>query len=227
MWNWYYKTYIPTILLEPGSQIFLDATYNEGQLHIDLPSYTSAGQIIFTDLDNQVMNLSNASLALNNLIFINEDTLANIKAYTFASLGESIDSVFSINLNLNTKRDYHQNIQARFYDNEGKEILHGSTVLKITPIPNHYALSQNYPNPFNPFTSIQFELPEEAYTQIAIYDLLGREMIKLVNDRFSAGYHEVTWNGKDSFGRTIPSGMYLYRMETNSFTNTKKLVFLK
>ena len=227
MWNWYYKTYIPTILLEPGSQIFLDATYNKGQLHIDLPSYTSAGQIIFTDLDNQVMNLSNASLALNNLIFINEDTLANIKAYTFASLGESIDSVFSINLNLNTKRDYHQNIQARFYDNEGKEILHGSTVLKITPIPNHYALSQNYPNPFNPFTSIQFELPEEAYTQIAIYDLLGREMIKLVNDRFSAGYHEVTWNGKDSFGRTIPSGMYLYRMETNSFTNTKKLVFLK
>ena len=52
-------------------------------------------------------------------------------------------------------------------------------------------------------------------------------MIKLVNDRFSAGYHEVIWNGKDSFGRTIPSGMYLYRMETNSFTNTKKLVFLK
>ena len=86
MWNWYNKTYITTILLEPGSQIFLDATYNKGQLHIDLPSYTSAGQIIFTDLDNQVMNLSNASLALNNLIFINEDTLANIKAYTFASL---------------------------------------------------------------------------------------------------------------------------------------------
>ena len=124
-------------------------------------------------------------------------------------------------------QDNSKFLDKEFYDNEGKEILHGSTVLKITPIPNHYALSQNYPNPFNPFTSIQFELPEEAYTQIAIYDLLGREMIKLVNDRFSAGYHEVTWNGKDSFGRTIPSGMYLYRMETNSFTNTKKLVFLK
>jgi len=227
MWNWYYKTYIPTILLEPGSQIFLDATYNEGQLHIDLPLYTSAGQIIFTDLDNQVMNLSEPSLSLNNLVFVNEDTLARIKAYTFASLGESMDSVFSIKLNLNTKRDYLQNMQARFYDNEGKEILHGSTILKITPIPDRYALGQNYPNPFNPLTSIQFELPEESYTQIAIYDLLGREVIQLINKTYTAGYHKVIWNGKDSFDRTIPSGMYLYRMETNGFSRTRKLVFLK
>ncbi len=110
MWNWYYKTYIPTNLLEPGNQIFLDATYREGQLQIDLPSYTSAGQIIFTDLDNQVMKLSEASSAFNNLVFVNEDSLARLKAYTFASLGENIDSVFSINLNLNSKKDYHQNM---------------------------------------------------------------------------------------------------------------------
>ena len=159
--------------------------------------------------------------------FVNEDTLARIKAYTFASLGESMDSVFSINLILNSKNDYHQNMQVRFYDNDGKEILHGSTILIITPIPNRYALGQNYPNPFNPSTTIQFELPEESYTQIAIYDLLGRELIQLVNEIYTAGYHEVIWNGKDSFDRTIPSGMYLYRMETNGFIRTRKLVFLK
>ena len=227
MWNWYYKTYIPTNLLEPGNQIFLDATYRDGQLQIDLPLYTSAGQIIFTDLDNQVMKLSEASSAFNNLVFVNEDSLARLKAYTFASLGENTDSVFSINLNLNSKKDYHQNMQVRFYDKVGKEILHGSTILKITPIPNQYALVQNYPNPFNPSTTIQFELPEESYTQIAIYDLLGRELIQLVNEIYTAGYHKVIWNGKDSFGRTIPSGMYLYRMDTNGFSNTRKLVFLK
>jgi hypothetical protein len=227
MWNWYYKTYMPANLLEPGNQIFLDATYRDGQLQIDLPLHTSAGQIIFTDLDNQVMKLSEASSVFNNLVFVNEDSLARIKAYTFASLGENIDSVFSINLKLNSKKDYHQNMQVRFYDNDGKEILHGSTILKITPIPNQYALGQNYPNPFNPSTTIQFELPEESYTQIAIYDLLGRELIQLVNEICTAGYHEVIWNGKDSFGRTIPSGMYLYRMDTNGFSSTRKLVFLK
>jgi hypothetical protein len=218
---------MPANLLEPGNQIFLDATYRDGQLQIDLPLHTSAGQIIFTDLDNQVMKLSEASSVFNNLVFVNEDSLARIKAYTFASLGENIDSVFSINLKLNSKKDYHQNMQVRFYDNDGKEILHGSTILKITPIPNQYALGQNYPNPFNPSTTIQFELPEESYTQIAIYDLLGRELIQLVNEICTAGYHEVIWNGKDSFGRTIPSGMYLYSMNTNGFSSTRKLVFLK
>jgi len=227
MWNWYYNTYIPTNLLDPGNQIFLDATYRNGQLQIDLPSFTSAGQITFTDLDNQIMKLSEATNAFNNLVFVNEDTLARLKTYTFASLGENIDSVFSISLDLNSRKDYHQNMQARFYDIDGKEILHGSTILKIIPIPNQYALGQNYPNPFNPLTTIQFELPEESYTQIAIYDLLGRELIQLVSKIFTAGYHEVIWNGKDSFGRTIPSGMYLYRMNTNGFSSTRKLVFLK
>jgi hypothetical protein len=173
------------------------------------------------------MKLSEATNAFNNLVFVNEDTLARLKTYTFASLGENIDSVFSISLDLNSRKDYHQNMQARFYDIDGKEILHGSTILKIIPIPNQYALGQNYPNPFNPSTTIQFELPEESYTQIAIYDLLGRELIQLVSKIFTAGYHEVIWNGKDSFGRTIPSGMYLYRMNTNGFSSTRKLVFLK
>ena len=227
MWNWYYSTYIPTYLVDTGNQIFLDATYHNGQLKIDLPPFTSAGQITFTDLDNQIMELSEVKNTSNNLVFVNEDTLSFIKTYTFASLGENIDSVFSITLDLNSKKDYYQEMQARFYDIDGKEILHGSTILKIIPIPNQYALGQNYPNPFNPSTTIQFQLPEESYTQIAIYDLLGRELIQLVNEIYSAGYHEVIWNGKDTFGRTIPSGMYLYRMDTNGFSSTRKLVFLK
>ena len=227
MWNWYYKTYIPTNLLDPGNQIFLDAAYRDGKLQIDLPLHTSAGQIIFTDLENQIMELSQVVSSLNNLVFINEDTLSRFKAYTFASLGQNVDSVFSINLNLKTKKDYHQNVQARFYDIDGKEIMHGTTSLKITPIPNRYALGQNYPNPFNPSTTIQFELPDESHTKISIYNLLGREIIQLVNETYKAGYHEVIWNGKDSYGRTIPSGMYLYRMNANSFSSTRKLVFLK
>ena len=128
---------------------------------------------------------------------------------------------------MKTKKDYHQNVQARFYDIDGKEIMHGTTSLKITPIPNRYALGQNYPNPFNPSTTIQFELPDESHTKISIYNLLGREIIQLVNETYKAGYHEVIWNGKDSYGRTIPSGMYLYRMNANSFSSTRKLVFLK
>mgnify|MGYP001212484178 CR=1 FL=1 len=226
----YKRDHLEQVLASFGLILFFNELtviiFGTSPLYSDIPEFL-AGQIIFSDLDNQVMNLSNASLSFNNLVFVNEDTLARIKAYTFASLGESMDSVFSINLILNSKNDYHQNMQVRFYDNDGKEILHGSTILIITPIPNRYALGQNYPNPFNPSTTIQFELPEESYTQIAIYDLLGRELIQLVNEIYTAGYHQVIWNGKDSFDRTIPSGMYLYRMETNGFIRTRKLVFLK
>ena len=227
MWNWYYQTYIPTMLMTPGNNVDVSATYSGGQLRIQLPENTSAGQIIFTDLNYDLINVSGSSSSAPKLVFVNEDSAIGVKVYTFASLGETQDSVFAINANLNTETDYHQGIQVRFYDQEGKEILAGTALLKITPVPARYALGQNYPNPFNPTTTIHFELPEDAHTRIAIYDLLGREIVLLENRPFNAGYHQVVWQGRDTYGSAVPSGMYFYRMEANGFSRTRKMVFLK
>ena len=227
MWNWYYETYIPTMLMALGNNVDVSATYSGGQLRIQLPENTSAGQIIFTDLNYDIINVSGSNSSMQNFVLVNEDSAIGVKAYTFAALGGSLDSVFSINMTLHTETDYNQGLQVRFYDQEGKEILAGIALLKITPVPVHYALEQNYPNPFNPTTTIRFELPEDAHTRIAIYDLLGREIVLLENRPFHAGYHQVIWQGRDTYGNTVPSGMYFYRMEANGFSSTRKMVFLK
>ena len=227
MWNWYYETYIPTMLMALGNNVDVSATYSGGQLRIQLPENTSAGQIIFTDLNYDIINVSGSNSSMQNFVLVNEDSAIGVKAYTFAALGGSLDSVFSINMTLHTETDYNQGLQVRFYDQEGKEILAGIALLKITPVPAHYVLEQNYPNPFNPTTTIRFELPEDAHTRIAIYDLLGREIVLLENRPFHAGYHQVIWQGRDTYGNTVPSGMYFYRMEANGFSSTRKMVFLK
>jgi len=95
-------------------------------------------------------------------------------------------------------------------------------------IPKAFALGQNYPNPFNPSTAIGYELPERANVSLKIYDLRGRLVDTLVEGVREAGQYSVQWNGTDSQGKRVSSGIYLYTMEANpSYKSTKKMVILK
>jgi hypothetical protein len=89
-------------------------------------------------------------------------------------------------------------------------------------IPREFRLEQNYPNPFNPSTTIQFSIAEGSRVTLRVFDLLGREVIKLVDDEYSPGVYTVTL---DAAG--LSSGMYIYRIEAGSFVQTKRLVLLK
>jgi photosystem II stability/assembly factor-like uncharacterized protein len=89
-------------------------------------------------------------------------------------------------------------------------------------IPSGYSLSQNYPNPFNPSTAITYQLLTFGYVSLKVYDLLGREITTLVNEKKSAGLYSVTFNASE-----IPSGVYFYRLQAGNFTETKKLVLLR
>ncbi|MGA8262926.1 MAG: T9SS type A sorting domain-containing protein, partial [Ignavibacteriaceae bacterium] len=88
-------------------------------------------------------------------------------------------------------------------------------------------LLQNSPNPFNPSTTIKFYTPNTSDVTIRIYDMLGREVTTLINQQTTAGYHIVYWNGKDSRGENVASGIYLYRLTAGSFSETKKMNLLK
>jgi predicted CXXCH cytochrome family protein len=94
-------------------------------------------------------------------------------------------------------------------------------------LPREFALSQNYPNPFNPWTQIGYQLPKAAHVRITISNLLGVEIATLVDRDEGAGYYHVTWDGVDNRGKTVGSGIYLYRMEAGSFVAAKKMIFLK
>ena len=89
-------------------------------------------------------------------------------------------------------------------------------------IPTEYALMQNCPNPFNPTTKIKFDLPKSTQARLIIYDILGREVTKLVNEKLSAGSYEVNW-----FADFYPSGVYFYRIITKDFSQTKRMVLIK
>jgi hypothetical protein len=89
------------------------------------------------------------------------------------------------------------------------------------------ALYACYPNPFNPTTRIAFELPASARVSLAVFDASGRRVRVLTEGTASAGKHEVYWDGKDDAGRKVASGVYFYRLQSGSFTDTKKTVLLR
>ena len=101
------------------------------------------------------------------------------------------------------------------------------TIKSLDLLPKEFALHQNYPNPFNPVTTLRYDLPEQAHVGIIIYDIMGREVIMLVNQSQTPGFKSVVWNGKNSLGIDVSAGMYLYRISAENFHSVKKMVLLK
>lgn len=89
-------------------------------------------------------------------------------------------------------------------------------------IPTKIVLQNNYPNPFNPVTIIKYQIPTNSFVSITVYDILGKEITKLVNERQKAGEYSVIFDGK-----RYSSGIYFYRLQTNNFSETKKMLLIK
>ncbi len=150
-----------------------------------------------------------------NLIasYENIEGLRSKKSGGFGSKYEFIDK------DVNVAGDYYYKIEAVGL-NEKRFV---GDVLKVffSP-PTRYWLSQNYPNPFNPETLIEFEIPEDVHVLLIVYDVLGREVKRLVDRVMPAGYHKVSFNGVG-----IPSGVYYYKLIAGDFVDVKKMVLLK
>jgi hypothetical protein len=93
--------------------------------------------------------------------------------------------------------------------------------------PASFVLHQNYPNPFNPETAIKFEVPVSGNVELIVYDVLGREVSKLVNEFKSPGTYNVKWNGTNEFGRQVSSGVYFYKLVSSNNVITRKMVMLR
>jgi photosystem II stability/assembly factor-like uncharacterized protein len=87
---------------------------------------------------------------------------------------------------------------------------------------NYYILAQNYPNPFNPSTTINYSIKDAGLVSLKVFDILGREVAVLVNDNKEAGYHSVEFNASN-----LPSGIFIYTLQVNGYTNSKKMLLLK
>ncbi len=140
-------------------------------------------------------------------------------AFSIQILDQSKETLFELNEN--------QNIIFNIKGGEFRKIIfkvkkNFTNVEDNLSIPKQYALYQNYPNPFNPTTTIEFDIPEKTLVKLAIYDILGREVGKLIDNELEPGKYKISFNASN-----LPSGVYFYILKTSSFTQTRKMILIK
>ncbi len=117
------------------------------------------------------------------------------------------------------------------YDGGESEIIDfeftytGTGVENILPFITE--LTGNYPNPFNPITTINYSLAEEGNIELIVFNIKGQHVKTLINEKLAARNHQVMWDGKDENSKSVSSGIYFYKMNTDNYTSTKKMILMK
>ncbi len=109
----------------------------------------------------------------------------------------------------------------------GRAYFNGTTDTDVQDAPVAGYLSQNFPNPFNPATTIQFGLQRESRVLLSIYDVSGRLVRIVLDESRPAGRYAEAWDGRDNIGRAVASGVYFYKLETETLKRTKKMILLR
>ena len=156
-------------------------------------------------------------------------------------LGRSLDENYKIQLDSDSSKnggvipDIHvpldrENMRAMYVDSVDVELNYAITYLnsinslndEINIRPNEIHLFQNYPNPFNPITTIDYQIPKSGFITLKIYDVLGNEIATLIDEKKSKGKHKIMFNGTK-----LASGIYFYKLTTENFVKTKKMLLVK
>jgi len=133
-------------------------------------------------------------------------------------VGESITVAFAF-IGGYTLSDIQQSAQAAV---ERWQFISNAIFDESIPFQKAFKLFQNYPNPFNSFTILNFQLPFDDHVRIKIYDMLGKEVTTIVDEKLSAGIYRKVWDASN-----LPSGVYFYKMQSESFKDTKRLILIK
>lgn len=183
--------------------------------------------------NNWTLSFDNKLIYLSSLYFINKNT-----GWAVGDAGMIIKTTDSgSNWNILPICTRHYLTRVQFIDEKTGWVLdYNNKIIKTTDggiatsiieskdkdIPENYYLSQNYPNPFNPQTKIMYSVPQNAFVTILVFDILGKEVVRLVNEEKSAGNYEVIWNTAD-----LSSGVYFCRFKSGNFIETKKMILLR
>ena len=140
----------------------------------------------------------------------------------------------TVHFNPIADEEYSDNIMITSNDPDNQQLVisvsgtgEGVSNVDDNLIPQVTKLKGNFPNPFNPETSISFAVKENGPLSLKIFNLKGQLVKTLVNEQVKAGYHRVVWDGKDNFGTDVATGIYLYRLETKTYNQTKKMMLMK
>jgi hypothetical protein len=221
MWNWYTSSSLSAVSkwISTGNPVNLE--FDHKNIIIEFPNDAIAGEVHIFDLNSQVEYKITNDDNILSFDFYNKET----KLLTYLT-ERSKSGVITIPIKI-TGKIADMDVRYKFVDENGNIVSQSTQSIKIENIPDQFKLHQNYPNPFNPITTINYDLPKDAYVNLIIYDVLGREVVKLISEEIPAGYQSVIWNTRNNFGQPVSAGIYFYQIQTKGFVKTKKMVLLK
>ncbi|MFA5668930.1 MAG: cohesin domain-containing protein [Balneolaceae bacterium] len=190
---------------------------------------------IFVNLPDTLSFRENEEFSFNyhNIISDHEDEIQHLKVefeYDSTQISIAIDKLNGIITLKSVEYTGNTTLTIRVEDTAGAKV-EASIVLFIessvssefeVEIPSNYALNQNYPNPFNPNTNISFDLPESGFVRLEVFNMLGQKVQTIISQNMVAGSHKIVFDAS-----RLSSGFYLYRLQSKSFLNTKKMVLIK
>jgi len=233
MWNWSYEqtgllALTRTILGEEPEII------QSGQnLAISVPRQASSGQIVLqypqasTDI-----SVAKEEISEERLLLTKKDSEIGQVHVDFGYLNSKDNKQIYFDTEYFTRNNSSVSMTYIFFSSDQEVISQGTSIIELRAIPEKFALHQNYPNPFNPYTTILYDIPEDSRVSLVIYDILGRQVRKLMDEDKVAGYYSFVWDGRDRIGVPVGTGVYIYRIHARGFdsgsnSKTRKMLLLK
>ena len=175
---------------------------------------------------NPLLDWYSSATALSYRVQISTDSLFTSTLYDSSNIAITEFQIPNNGLNINTTYYWRVNATNAGGTSPFSSVWHfttGATNISLnSEIPKEFKLYNSYPNPFNPSTKIKFDIPKSSYVKLIVYDVLGREIKTLVNEKLNAGRYEVEFEAT-----SYPSGVYFYKMVTDNYVSIKKMVLLK
>lgn len=216
---------LPELIHTAGGSRRQDITLSINVIPVELASFTAAN--VKNDLDDIILNWTTLTETNNHRFYIERSK----DEKNWEEIGFVKGNATTSNENKYNFRDQDLDVGNYFYrlkqvDFDGTH-EYSPVINASVKAPENFSLDQNFPNPFNPKTTIGYSLPKDTKVNLTVYNILGQEVKTLINKEQQAGIYSVLFNGKDSYGRDIPSGIYFYKIQAGKFTKVERMTLLK
>jgi len=229
MWNWSHQetgrlARTPVEFMGESPSFEQDGS----QVLMTMPEAAEAGQLIISYQPDAVqINKTAVNHSEDYLVLQDKDAEGGELLIEYVNLKNNPKNLITLDTRALKRSNFTLQIEYSFLSDENHLIGQGKQLFDLVAIPNQFALHQNYPNPFNPVTTIEYDLPDDGLVKLTIIDILGRQVIQLTNEYQTAGYKSVSWNGRNTIGKTASTGIYFYILESGKYSDIRKLVILK
>jgi hypothetical protein len=185
------------------------------------PTFARRVEARWRDLRSRILKLDNVYAMIDQLI----DTIAEARTRNFERWPEKAKD-HSYETEIEMMKQWISDRVDWIEENLGS-LTSAQQQIESGPIPASFSLEQNYPNPFNSATTIKYQIPRRTWLTLTVYNLLGQEVVRLVDGEQEPGFFKILWDGKDRTGRTLLSGIYIFQLKTRNFMITRKMLLVR